>query len=367
MDRLLFILKHRESDWGSYGYAAPSSGLRNSVAFLADMLRNRLGIDARVVEVADNDEIDRAVTLHRPSHVIVEAYWVVPEKFDELIALHPEMRWIVRNHSEMPFLANEGIAFGWTAEYLRRGIEVMCNAPRALADLRAVALACGQQDRMVTFGPNVYPIEEAGAVLPHLDRGAPVVDIGCFGAIRPLKNHMLQAVAALAFARRVRRRLRFHVNAARVEGNGDPVLKNLRGLFAAAPGHELVEHGWLPHEGFTALLGGIGIAMQVSFSETFNIVAADAAAASVPVVVSPEVPWLHAYAHADPTSAASMTAALLRIWEAPDVEPRLHRQRRDLLAYCMAAERVWCGHFGGGSASAHTAFLPRGAMLPLEL
>lgn len=338
--RLLFILKSREGNWG---YASGSSGLANSVRFVVDMLTSH-GVEAKAIEVQDNNCIDREVTAFQPTHVIVEAFWVVPEKFDVLKALHPRVRWIVRDHSETPFLANEGIAFGWTAAYLARGVEVMCNAPRAVADMKVVAAACGLPETLVTYGPNYYPVPDANCIAAVPMNGP--VDIGCFGAVRPLKNHMTQAIAAMRFADEVGVMLRFHINATRVEGNGSPVLKNLRELFAASR-HELVEHGWQEHDEFLVLVSQMDICMQVSFTETFNIVAADAMACAVPIVASSELPWLGDYAHACPADARDMAARLIEIWNeclAMRVV-RLHRQRRDMADYVRGSERVWLDRF----------------------
>ena len=351
--RILFILKRRENteDWGDAGAGpdysrALSSGLRNSVGFMVRMLTS-MGVEARMDEVPDNNSIDRAVRDYRPTHVIIEAFWVVPEKFDVLMPLHPDVHWAVRNHSETPFLANEGIAFGWAAGYLRRNVEIMCNAPRAVGDMIEVARAYRTSERLVTYAPNHYPIEEAGPMsdLPLVPRASGVLEIGCFGAVRPLKNHMTQAIAALAFSRARRSKLRFHINGGRVEGKGEPILKNLRELFAACPQHELVEHPWTDHAGFLGLLRSVDVAMQVSFSETFNIVAADAAACGVPLVVSRELPWIGDYAHADPTSVDSMVAALHRAVDGTDLRRRLASQRRDLAHYCSRSREIWSERF----------------------
>lgn len=354
-DRILFILTRREGYWGASGDCL-SSGLRNSVAFVVAML-NSLGIEARMAEVEDNNAIDAAVTAYRPTHAIIEAFWVVPEKFDVLIPLHPDVRWIVRNHSEVPFLANEGIAFGWIAGYLRRGVEVMCNAPRALADMRGVARDYGISDRLVTYGPNTYPLVnvEASAVR-DLRAGAAPLRIGCFGAIRPLKNTMAQALAALAVGRALRRPIEFHINGSRIEGNGDPILKNLRQMFEAASRNKLIEHDWLPHDRFCALVATMDLVAQVSFSETFNIVAADAVSRNVPVVASREVAWLGTYAHADPTSVFSITEAMLRVFREDAPAWRLARQQRDLIAYCRHSEAVWRRRFATRHAMANNWF-----------
>ncbi|HEY2619802.1 MAG TPA: glycosyltransferase [Acetobacteraceae bacterium] len=357
--RVLFVLKHRESPWGDYGCGPDrshqgrnsatgqtlSSGLRNSVHFVASMLRT-IGVTATIVEVQDNNDIDREVAAHRPTHVIIEAFWVVPEKFDVLKPLHPNVAWIVRNHSELPFLANEGIAIQWIAGYLARNVEVMCNSPRALRDVRALARAFCLPDRLVTCGPNFYPISDAGPLASRLDRTAPVVRIGCFGAMRPLKNHLTQAVAAVAFARSVGKQLELHVNGTRVEGSGEPVLKNLRAMFTAVHDAKLIEHGWLDHQDFLQLVGEMDAMMQVSFTETFNVVGADAAAAGVPLVASDEVPWLGKYGHADPTSVVSMVAILADVWAEPAPLMRLRNQRRDLYAYGQRSEAVWRERLG---------------------
>ncbi|NHN88983.1 glycosyltransferase family protein [Acetobacter conturbans] len=341
-NRILFILKARDGNWG---YGSKESGLSNSVRFVVDML-NANGIEAKAVEVRDNNCIDREVAAYCPTHVIVEAFWVVPEKFDVLKPLHPDVQWIVRDHSETPFLANEGNAFGWTVDYLKRGIEVMCNAPRAVSDMAVVAMGCGLDPSGVSYGPNVYPVPRLCDITPH-ERRSDVVNIGCFGAVRPLKNHMTQAVAAMAFAESIGAQLRFHVNATRVEGQGSPVLKNLRELFARSA-HELVEHGWMPHSGFLDVLGGIDILMQVSFTETFNIVAADAMASSVPVLVSSEIPWIGHYAHRDPTDAADMAQGLYEIWNEGwcEQQKRLLKQRRDMEVFCARSTATWRRRFG---------------------
>jgi glycosyltransferase involved in cell wall biosynthesis len=357
--RVLFALKHRESPWVDDSTGPDrrhhsgnpmtgqtmGSGLRNSVHFVVGMLRS-IGVTADVVEVRDNNDIDREVAAHRPSHVVIEALWVVPEKFEVLKPLHPNVAWVVRNHSQLPFLANEGIAIQWITGYLARNVEVMCNSPRAVEDVRELARAFCLPDRLVTCGPNFYPIADTGPAMSRLDRSAPVIRVGCFGAVRPLKNHLTQAIAAIAFARSLGKRLEFHVNGTRVEGSGEPVLKNLRAMFEGAHDAKLIEHGWLDHEEFLKLVSAMDAVMQVSFTETFNIVGADAAAAGVPLIASCEVPWLGEYGHADPTSVASMVAVLTEVWSEPAPLVRLCRQRRDLHAYGRQSESVWRQRLG---------------------
>ena len=102
--RVLFILKRRQ-DYNAivHSHVGLSTGLYNSAKFMDDMLQAN-GVERKLVVVADNNCIDREVTQYKPTHVIIEALWVVPQKFTVLQKLHPNVKWIIRVHSEIPFI-----------------------------------------------------------------------------------------------------------------------------------------------------------------------------------------------------------------------------------------------------------------------
>lgn len=308
MSKLLFVLKHRDNlytdEYGSkYNQGGLSSGLLNSASFVIDML-GESDIESKLVQVQDNNCIDREVTLYKPTHVILEAYWCVPEKFAILTKLHPTVKWIIRNHSEMPFLANEGIAINWTLEYLKHpNVFVAANSKRALHDMKIMAEAAhGEAGKnRIMYLPNYYTFTDPDKVAHKKDND--VVNVGCFGAIRPLKNQLIQAIAAIEFAKKVGKKLRFHINSSRIEGNGNNVLKNIRALFEQlGDEYELIEHGWMPRKEFVRLCAKMDIAMAVSFTETFCIVAADMVSMDIPIVVSHDILWASRFSKADPTS-----------------------------------------------------------------
>ena len=171
-------------------------------------------------------DIDREVAQFKPDTVIIEALWVVPEKFDVLKKLHPTVRWIVRIHSNIPFLASEGIAVEWIKGYVARGVEVAVNEKRALHDVRTI-VADEDLQFLVIYLPNFYPVVKTEVDAERFE----YLHVGCYGAIRPLKNQLSQAVAAIRYADKTGQILVFHINATRVE-RGDAELKNLRALFA---------------------------------------------------------------------------------------------------------------------------------------
>lgn len=306
--RVLFVLKYRQlyndvlfnKSEEEEPYTYFSSGLLNSASQVNEMLNDH-GIESKLVQVIDNNCIDREVTFYKklpngkfekPTDVIVEALWVVPEKFEILQKLHPHIRWIVRLHSETPFMANEGIAMEWVLQYLQhKNVYVGVNSLRMLDDLKGI-LPTEKEDKLL-YLPNYYDVDKNFIECDLGSHHDHTLDIACFGAIRPLKNQLLQAMAAVKFAKKLHKKLRFHINGSRVENKGDNVLKNIRALFTGlnSEQYQLVEHGWKTPTEFKELCATMDMGMQVSLTETFNIVSADLVTMNVPIVVSDEVMW----------------------------------------------------------------------------
>lgn len=154
----------------------------------------------------------------------------------------------------------------------------------------------------------------SGLKIPPENKPDPdVINISCAGAIRPFKNSLLQAFAAIEFAESINKKLRFYVNSDRTEQKGEEVVKNLKHLFPIN-GHELIECPWMDRETFLKFVSTMDLGMQVSFTETFNIVAADFVTQNVPIIVSKEINWMPRIYKADPNSRESMVTALKRAW-----------------------------------------------------
>jgi hypothetical protein len=318
--RVLFILKYREIydvDCGhERSYKKLCSGLANSARFVHDMLAAE-HTDTKMVEVIDNNDIDREVTDYRPTHVVIEAFWVVPEKFEVLQMLHPHVKWIIRSHSEIPFLAQEGPAMEWLTRYVQyEHVFIASNSEYTVRDFRTIIATanpdwCAEEvERKVLYLPNYYPVHKLKH--HHKKKSSDVIDIGCFGAIRPLKNQLIQAIAALEYATIMGKYLRFHINADRPEQGGQACLKNLESLFATSPNAELVEHSWMSHEKFLELLSQMDMSLCVSLTETFCIIAADSVVSRVSVIGSPEIEFLSSRAQAQPTDSEDIVVKMLQ-------------------------------------------------------
>jgi hypothetical protein len=347
--RVLFILKRRE-DYGQEHYSNEglTTGLYNSATFVKDMLQ-RKGVPSKLVVVTDNNDIDREVAEFKPTNVIIEGLWVVPEKFDVLKQLHPNVNWIVRIHSNSPFLANEGVAFDWIAQYASISrVFVATNANAMNKELkfyvkgRFSVTPEKEEDKIIDL-PNYYP--ETFERTKKINTKAEYINIGCFGAIRPLKNHMAQAIAAVKFADSVGKKLRFHINTGRIEQNGQAVYNNLKSFFnnLNKKGHQLVEHPWMSREEFLQLCRQMDIGMQVSFSETFNIVAADLISQGVPVISTNEIPWMSGMFTASPTDTDEIARMLRRAYRQSLIN--VHLNKTKLLSYVKKSKDVWLKFF----------------------
>ena len=304
--RIIFICKKRSTYGVSYG-------LLNSCRFLCNAL-DATGHECKIVEVNDNNDIDREVSQFKPTHCFIEALWVVPSKFEVLIPLHPTVKWFVRLHSNSPFLSSEGIAMDWLVKYFALGIKypqfkVACNAQKLVNDLE------GSFDMKPVYAPNVYMPKEGLDTPPQpIPSCDTAINIGCFGAIRPLKNQLIQAMAAIAFSNQLGRQLNFHINSGRIEANGEAILRNIQALFAST-GNILTVHDWLDWDQFIQLVRTMDLGLQVSMSETFDIVAADFAYVNVPIIGSKEIEWLNPNYQADCTDSEDIVSHLQSAWK----------------------------------------------------
>ena len=352
MSDILFILKRRE-DFNElvHNTRGLSTGLLNSATFMVDML-NSDNITTEIEVAVDNNCIDRLVNLHKPTVVIIEALWVIPSKFALLSKLHPDVTWIIRLHSDMPFMALEGMSFEWIGDYLNHpNIVLAPNSPRMYKELQVYARSIHYNwpedylERKIVYLPNYYPIKP---ISKKLNKNKHWVDISCFGAVRPLKNHVMQAVAALEFAESLNKELRFHINIGRIEGGAHPALRNLQGMFEhlADKGHQLVGHNWMDRDAFVEVCSQMDIGMQVSFNETFNIVGADIISQGVPFVGSlDEIPWGSNYFMANPAESSSIVEALHRAYKWPRVNARLHTH--NICSYSKKTRKIWAKYFKG--------------------
>jgi hypothetical protein len=95
----------------------------------------------------------------------------------------------------------------------------------------------------------------------------------------------------------------------------------------------------MPREEFLKVCKTIDIGMQVSFSETFNIVAADLVTQGVPIVGSNEIPWTTKLFSTGPTDSDKIADKLFFTYKFPTLNLKIHRYL--LKKYTNKTVKTW--------------------------
>jgi hypothetical protein len=310
----------------------------NAAGFVSKYLATQ-AITTKVALVADADGVEAEINLIQPDVVVIESLWLPSEQLRDIAtrASNLNRQFVVRIHNQLTFLAGEANALYRIMECDKiANVNLAANSRSLHADLLRLNLRS-------FFLPNICDLEMLGC--QTLDKsGERVVNIACLGAVRLMKNQLAQAVAAIRFADKMRRVLRFHINVDTVTGI-DAMLANLHSLFAGTP-HELVAHPWMGLEDFVTLVRGMDLGMQVSFSETFNLISAHFVAAGVPILVSRQIDWMPREQQVDPSTTDDMEAGLRRFW-GERREDICAAQERALQQYNAKAGRQWLAALSG--------------------
>lgn len=288
--KIMFILKDRIYN----SVYADSYGLSNSAKQVAHYLSDE-NYDTKLVSVVDANGIDKELYTYQPDVVIIEALWVPTYKLKELVSMprYSKIKWIIRIHSEIGFLAAETNALKYVNEYLtikktNPNVHLSFNSKKINDELNQI-----YKSNSFIYLPNVIWSTSLSKYHITLHNHNPdVISIGCFGALRLMKNQVFQAMCAIKMANDLGKTLHFHINnqVTNLE-TINPILNNLRELFKDTT-HQLIEHRWMNHDNFMSMIHNkIDIGMQLSFTESFNIVTADFIAAGVPILVSDAIDW----------------------------------------------------------------------------
>lgn len=310
MKKVLFLLKMSNTVYPDMGY--PNINLSHAIRLVSNYISN-----SEVRYVVDGNGIDREVYNYKPDICILEAVWATPEKIRELQQLHPNVRFIVRVHSQLEFLATEGIMFDWLFRYT---CEIASNHLETKNNLELIL------NRDILYLPNIYPKPQHFCGIKNPNK----LNISCFGSSRILKNQFTQAVAAIQYAEIYNKNLVFHVNK-----SDTPIARNIRALFNNS-NFELVEYDWMPVEEFLTITSVMDAGMQVSMTETFNVVAADHIWQGVPVVVSKQIDWLNSQIQ-DNYNIDEIVQELKSVIDNNPIESQLY----NLILYNFDAKQTW--------------------------
>jgi hypothetical protein len=225
------------------------------------------------------------------------------------------IRHIVRFHMEMPFAAVNGMLSGFTSDNVKivnKNVDwsVASQSPTMVRDLTTVF------GKSALYLPTRY---ELGDIRTNWKDDLIYDDVACLGSLRVLKNQVIQAIAAIQFARMRGKKLRFHVNEFSDEYYGKNIFSMLQTVFSCTPDAKLVVHPWYPHSMFLHVLSTMTIGLQVSMSESSNVVSLDMASVGLPMVTSPEIKWIANESKAYTTDSGQIASKMLYTINHPEL------------------------------------------------
>jgi glycosyltransferase involved in cell wall biosynthesis len=201
---------------------------------------------------------------------------------------NPDLEIAVVSHSNIGFLQADPRAI----ELLRQGSELEQACPNfhiAANSQRFQTWWQATYGTAMTLLPNMYPLGPARS-RPMWQRGT--LRMGCFCAIRPYKNVLTAAAAALEVGQRLRvTDLEFWISGGRREGGGQTIFAAIQQMYLNVPRAKVVERNWQSWPQFLATVGSMDLLLQPSYTEGFNMVTADGIAQGVASVVSDAIAW----------------------------------------------------------------------------
>lgn len=337
MEKILFILKERP--YYTNNTHVKSYGLINSSKHLAMYLED-LGYNVDVVTVVDANGIDRVLFQYKPDMAIIEALWVPPEKLKELMDMkrYRKIKFVIRIHSDVGFLSAETLSLQYINDYIALNKVNLTIAPNH-KDFTKYLGAALKYD--LKYLPNIIHEVEHERWPTYENHGGHIINVGCFGALRLLKNQPFQALCAMKACDDLGKKLYFHITAdIHAENATNPVVKNLEELFKNSQ-HKLVKHDWKDNDDFIDLIEKMDMGMQLSYTESFNIVTADFINCDVPIIVGESIWWMPNILKTSTIDYDAVVKKFISVYRNLDSGFIRLLMRRSLSRYNKESKKVW--------------------------
>lgn len=302
-------------------------GLGVSAANIAKTF-NALGIRAEARAISVPQDLQNALAAARSagapfSHVVIGALWIPTAALAKCARMFPDTKFVVTCHSNVAFLSIEPNA----VRLLREGAALQ-------AELHNFSIAGNSRKfthwMTAAYGahclylPNLYYMDSGTNTAPRrtpwASRGGPI-KIGMFGATRMLKNFPGGVAACVQLAQELCADVQIWVNSGREDGPKS-LLDTARRMVEGLPNASLHFFPWAPWPVFRTWVGGMDVGCMPSFTESFNMVTADAVHQGVPSAVGSAVSWTPPEWQCDADSTVSIVRTLVALLHDPHAARR---------------------------------------------
>lgn len=263
-------------------------GLGVSALNTAKVLKKH-GITTSILAAVDAKDIGNYIRQNPTiTHVVVSAPWIKPDDFtSQLLNPFGNIEFAVNCHSNVAFLQADTNGINLIKQYieLQQGslnFQMSTNSRKGTRWLRDAS------QRPIIYLPNMYYLDSAtNSHRPLWDGGT--LYIGAFGALRIPKNLVSAAGACLQIANQLKADTKFYMSSGRSDGSAG-VLSAVKAILDGTR-VDLITTGWQTWPKFRDIVRQMHLLINVSFTESFNVVSADGVSEGVPSVVSDAIDW----------------------------------------------------------------------------
>lgn len=251
-----------------------------------------IGVRSEVWSILNAQELrarlSSSVSSDPVTHVVISAPFIPTLDLASLANDFPDTHFLVNCHSNLGFLQADPSAM----RLVREGADLerqTWNFRIAANNERLANWITDAYGVPATWAPNLYHLDAAsGRARAHYSGG--ILRIGAFGAMRPLKNFLTAAGAAVQIASILRADVELWMSSGRDEGGGG-LCEAIRQMTNGLCHVKLRESGWQTWPQFRQTVRSMHLLLQPSYTETFNVVTADGIAEGVASVVSEAIEW----------------------------------------------------------------------------
>lgn len=309
----------------------------NVAGFTTAKVLQQAGFDVAVYPVRHNVDIVHALDAYnetheeRLTHVVISAPWLSVFDLEALLQNFSDIQFVILSHSNVGFLQADPRGVRLLRAYAKLS-EKYPNIKVGGNNKRFTDWFQQTYNHPAVLLPNLYPIDNAPT---KKWQGTSPIKIGMFGAARPYKNFMTAAAASVLIHNLLDMPVELHMSCggeSDAYGIGHAIAEMCEGL----PGVKLVQHNWSYWDQFVKLVAQMDLLMQVSYTESFNMVTADGILSGVPSVVSPAIAWAPDSWKAEPDSVVEVANVGMRLLNSTAREGVLalqHHNRESLVLW----------------------------------
>ena len=264
----------------------------NVAGFTTAKFLRKHGVETVVFPVRHNvdvvNHIDKYNETHEKplTHVVISAPWITAYDMKSLVSNFKDIKFVVLSHSNVGFLQADPHGVELYREYVKisktyTNLQVGGNC-KNFTEWFEIAY-----NEPCVCLPNIYPVDK---VKSKKWDGKSKLKIGAFGAIRPEKNFMTAAAAAVAIHSILQVPVELHMSTGG-DGCKSSTLPAIVEMTEHIDGFKLIRHDWNTWDKFIKLVEKMDLLIQVSYTESFNMLTADGISVGVPTVVSPVIFW----------------------------------------------------------------------------